>query len=180
MCPILNEENWSTLSPAASLKGYHRPHHRVGGWSPPHPRQEWPAERDSRQSGDGYFLSVTRGGRGSTKPLRSLQFCIWTGFRFHTLTDWNSRLPGWGSRWLTNHAALLFTALARSFSAECCAALMAASGGSVTAMLAQKHSLDGSTNNFINKEEIHKGSGDFCTTLLSKLYFLVSESFLTI
>lgn len=32
----------------SSAKEYHRPHHRVGGWSPPHPHQERPAkERDA-------------------------------------------------------------------------------------------------------------------------------------
>lgn len=62
--------------PAASVKGYHRPHLQVGDWSPPHPRQEWPEERESGESGDGYFLSVTGGSGGTTEPSRSLQAAL--------------------------------------------------------------------------------------------------------
>lgn len=62
--------------PAALLKGYHRPHLQVGDWSPPHPRQEWPEEKESGESGDGYFLSVTGGSGGTTEPSRSLQAAL--------------------------------------------------------------------------------------------------------
>lgn len=134
--------------PAASLKGYHRPHLQVGDWSPPHPRQEWPEERESGESGDGYFLSVTGGSGGTTEPSRSLQAALHINVnQISHIERLERSLPGWGSGWLTNYAALLFTALAGSLSAERHTALMAANGGSVTPMHAQKHYQDCSPNN---------------------------------